>query len=74
MIDVAEVVARCALMREESRGAHTRLDFPKTDTEKWEKLNTVARKMADGTIDVRTQPKAKMPDEFWTLVERKPTK
>src|SRR5678809_766583 len=32
MLLVAEVVAKSALQREESRGAHTRLDFPKTDT------------------------------------------
>jgi L-aspartate oxidase len=25
------MVARCALLREESRGAHTRLDFPALD-------------------------------------------
>ncbi len=74
MIDVAEVVARCALEREESRGAHTRLDFPDTDTGKWQKLNTVASKRADGTIEVHTQPKPKMPDEFWALVEKKPAK
>jgi len=31
MLDVAEAIANSALMREESRGAHTRTDFPKRD-------------------------------------------
>ncbi|HWP34609.1 MAG TPA: FAD-binding protein, partial [Thermodesulfobacteriota bacterium] len=31
MLDVAEAVAHSALRREESRGAHTRTDFPKRD-------------------------------------------
>ena len=35
MILVANAVARAALMREESRGAHYRTDFPKTDNKNW---------------------------------------
>lgn len=35
MLEVAEVIARCALFRSESRGGHFRADFPKTDNEKW---------------------------------------
>jgi succinate dehydrogenase flavoprotein subunit len=31
MLDVAEAVANSALRREESRGSHTRTDFPKRD-------------------------------------------
>jgi fumarate reductase flavoprotein subunit len=31
MLDVAEAIARSALEREESRGSHTRTDFPKRD-------------------------------------------
>jgi fumarate reductase (CoM/CoB) subunit A len=35
LVTVAEMVAKAALMREESRGAHFRRDFPKTDNKNW---------------------------------------
>jgi succinate dehydrogenase / fumarate reductase, flavoprotein subunit len=40
---VCEAIVRCALMRQESRGAHYRSDFPNTDDEKW-KVNIYCRK------------------------------
>jgi succinate dehydrogenase / fumarate reductase flavoprotein subunit len=42
LIDLAEVMAGGAIRREESRGAHSRRDFPERDDEKWMK-HTVAR-------------------------------
>jgi len=47
MLDLAEVVAICALLRQESRGAHYRLDYPKRDDENWLK-HSLAYKTADG--------------------------
>ncbi|MBI3327646.1 MAG: fumarate reductase (quinol) flavoprotein subunit [Nitrospinae bacterium] len=35
MLDVAEAVARSALQRKESRGSHTRTDFPQRDDERF---------------------------------------
>jgi succinate dehydrogenase / fumarate reductase flavoprotein subunit len=35
MLDIAHVMAAGALSRQESRGAHTRRDFPDRDDEKW---------------------------------------
>src|SRR5690606_25884645 len=35
LIQVAECLARSALVREESRGAHYRVDFPRQDDERW---------------------------------------
>lgn len=40
---VCEAIIRCALMRQESRGAHFRSDFPNLDDEKW-KVNIYCRK------------------------------
>ncbi len=47
MLDLAETVASGALAREESRGSHTRTDFPVRDDEKWHK-HTLATLERDG--------------------------
>jgi fumarate reductase flavoprotein subunit len=47
MLDVAETVANSALRRKESRGSHTRTDFPKRDDENYLR-HTLAHRTADG--------------------------
>jgi fumarate reductase flavoprotein subunit len=47
MLDVAEAVANSALLRRESRGFHTRTDFPKRDDEHFLK-HTLAYRTPDG--------------------------
>ncbi|GIW72339.1 MAG: succinate dehydrogenase flavoprotein subunit [Planctomycetota bacterium] len=47
LVTSAEIVACAALAREESRGAHTRLDF-EGEREEWGKVNLVVRRGADG--------------------------
>jgi fumarate reductase flavoprotein subunit len=44
MLDVAETVAAGALAREESRGAHQRLDFPQRDDERYLRHSLVSRR------------------------------
>jgi len=44
-----EAIVRSALMRQESRGAHYRSDFPKLDDERW-KVNIYCRKEGNGTF------------------------
>ena len=68
MLLVAEVVAKSALQREESRGAHTRLDFPKTDTGYWESVNSRAT-VENGAVNVGVFEKPKMPGELKSLVD-----
>jgi fumarate reductase flavoprotein subunit len=47
MLDVAETVANAALKRKESRGSHTRTDFPKRDDENFLR-HTLACRTPDG--------------------------
>jgi len=53
LLTTAEAVARGALTREESRGAHTRVeDAFQGEREEWGKVNIVLRKGADGSMEV----------------------
>ena len=49
LIITAEAVARAALLREESRGAHTRADFP-GEQQSWLKYNINTSKDVDGSM------------------------
>jgi succinate dehydrogenase / fumarate reductase flavoprotein subunit len=61
---VAESVAKAALARKESRGGHTRNDYPGPDPE-WGSKNLVVRLNDAGTgVDLAEQPLPVMPDEL----------
>ena len=63
MIVVAEAVALSALVRQESRGAHTRLDFD-GEHEEWGKSNVVVSRQADGSMGVRKVDRGTPPDHL----------
>ncbi|HYF49816.1 MAG TPA: L-aspartate oxidase [Planctomycetota bacterium] len=44
LLACAQLILRGALRREESRGAHQRSDFPKTDDVKWKRHNPINRR------------------------------
>jgi succinate dehydrogenase / fumarate reductase flavoprotein subunit len=67
MLRVSECIARAALAREESRGGHTRDDFPKPDDE-WGAKNLVLTE-TDGEISLGEQPLPAMPAELRQLFE-----
>ncbi|MEX0287531.1 MAG: fumarate reductase/succinate dehydrogenase flavoprotein subunit [Flavobacteriaceae bacterium] len=52
LLITAEAVARAALLREESRGAHTRADFPGEQSE-WLNFNIVSYKGPDGAMKLK---------------------
>jgi L-aspartate oxidase len=60
-VTVALLVARAALWREESRGAHFRYDFPERDDARW-RVHSIARKNSDigasATIEFPAQVRA----------------
>jgi len=69
MLAVSECVATAALERKESRGGHTRDDYPKADPELG-KLNMVLIRR-DGKLDLRREPLPEMPEDLRQLFEDK---
>jgi succinate dehydrogenase / fumarate reductase flavoprotein subunit len=70
LLVTSEAVTRAALMREESRGAHTRLDHPGESAE-WVKYNVVIKKAADGTMEVEKRPKPEGHPELMAIANAK---
>ena len=71
MLIVSECIAKAALAREESRGGHTRDDFPGPDPE-WGGKNLVVNLNDAGTgVDLHEKPLPVMPDELKTYFEEK---
>jgi succinate dehydrogenase / fumarate reductase flavoprotein subunit len=68
MLTVSEAIARAAETRQESRGGHTREDFPDPDPE-WAKVNVVVRQGSGGEMQLTTEPLPQMPAELQQLFE-----
>ena len=62
MLVISEAVARSALVREESRGAHSRIDFPNLDPAWGTKNNVIRREGA--AMALRQEPRPEIPGEL----------
>jgi len=69
MLAVSECIARAALERRESRGGHTREDYPQTDPEQ-AKFNVVVRQRQD-EVTLAAEPKPPLPEDLQALLETK---
>ena len=68
LLTYSEAIARSALARKESRGAHTRLDYPDKD-EKLGKLSVVIRKNSDGDLEVSSEPIPDIPEGLQRIID-----
>jgi len=66
MLTVSEAVTRSALAREESRGAHSRIDHPALDATWGTKNNVIVRE--SGAMTLRQSPVPQLPNELKQLV------
>ena len=67
MLLVAESTAKSAISREESRGGHTRDDFPQLDN-KWRQINHIAS-FNGAEVSVRKQTLPEIPKELFDLFD-----
>ncbi len=69
MIDVSRMCALAALEREESRGGHTRDDFPTPDYKHWGKINSVISIQLDGTMAIEHRKYPPIDSELRELLD-----
>jgi succinate dehydrogenase / fumarate reductase flavoprotein subunit len=70
MLVVSECTARAALEREESRGGHTREDFPAMDNQ-WRQVNLICSLNPTGDgVDLKRQPVPALRSELLGLFEK----
>ena len=69
MLTVSEAVAKSALERQESRGAHSRIDYPGLDPA-WGKQNTIVARDGD-SMRLSQRPIPEMPADLAALVAQK---
>jgi succinate dehydrogenase / fumarate reductase flavoprotein subunit len=67
MLTVADLITQGAIQRKESRGGHTREDYPNADAH-FGTVN-IAQRLEDGALTWREEPLTDMPDDLKRLFE-----
>jgi Succinate dehydrogenase/fumarate reductase, flavoprotein subunit len=70
MFICSEAIARSALSRKESRGAHSRLDYPNTEAD-WGTKNTAIEKGEGDKMKLTHTPLPQMPEDLKELFVKK---
>ena len=60
LLVTAEAVTRAALVRQESRGAHTRVDYP-GERQEWQNMNVIVRRGKDGRMETEVERRQEPP-------------
>ena len=63
LLVTSEAVARAAIMREESRGAHSRIDF-ESESDEWLQYNIILKKSSSGTMSTEKRLRDKPDPEL----------
>jgi succinate dehydrogenase / fumarate reductase flavoprotein subunit len=64
LLTVSEAITHAAILRKESRGAQFRDDYPKKDTARFGRVNSVTARGPDGAMQIRLEPIPPMPEEL----------